>query len=340
MELRHLRYFIAVAEERHFGRAAERLGMAQPPLSQQIQALERELGTQLFRRVPRHLELTDAGEVFLDGARAILARTEQAVRSAERAGRGELGRICVGFTPAASFNAVVPTTIRSFRHAFPDVSLDLSEADTAALCRALSAGNVDVAFIRPPDAVDFTDLRIEELFDEDMLVALPTGHRLAASVRVPIAMLAGEPFILYPRWLAPSLYDGILAACCKAGFVPMLSRRHRKSRRRSTLWRRESASRSSRLRCSRYTAATSPTGRYPELPCGRRYRSLTGATSRRRRCVILSGWRAAPSASAEPRSPAKAPRRATSVFARQLASASSRPFVGDRQCLAAPVRRG
>jgi DNA-binding transcriptional LysR family regulator len=97
--------------------------------------------------------------------------------------------------------------------------MDLREADTTALCRALSAGNVDVAFIRPP-AVDFADLRVDELFDEDMLVALPTGHRLASSVMVPLAALAGEPFILYPRWLAPSLYDAVLAACCKAGFVP------------------------------------------------------------------------------------------------------------------------
>jgi DNA-binding transcriptional LysR family regulator len=219
MELRHLRYFLAVAEERHFGRAAERLGMAQPPLSKAIQALERELGTQLFRRVPRHLELTDAGQVFLEEARTILARTEHAVRSAERAGRGELGKICVGFTPAASFNAFVPATIRAFRQTYPDVSMDLREADTTALCRALSAGNVDVAFIRPP-AVDFADLRVDELFDEDMLVALPTGHRLASSVMVPLAALAGEPFILYPRWLAPSMYDAVLAACCKAGFVP------------------------------------------------------------------------------------------------------------------------
>src|SRR5713101_9918947 len=108
MELRHLRYFVAVAEERHFGRAAERLGISQPPLSQQIQSLERELGTQLFHRIPRRLELTNAGAVLLEDARWILARAEQAVRNVGRAGRGELGQLCVGFTFAASFNPFVP----------------------------------------------------------------------------------------------------------------------------------------------------------------------------------------------------------------------------------------
>jgi DNA-binding transcriptional LysR family regulator len=137
MELWHLRYFGAVAEERHFGRAAERLGIGQPPLSQQIQSLERELGTLLFRRIPRRLELTDAGAVLLEDARSILTRAEQAVRNVERAGRGELGKLCIGFTFAASFSAFVPATIRTFRRTYPSVSLTLRESDSSSLYDAL-----------------------------------------------------------------------------------------------------------------------------------------------------------------------------------------------------------
>src|SRR5437870_5565240 len=146
MELRHLRYFVAVAEQRHFGRAAERLGIAQPPLSQQIQSLERELGTQLFHRVPRRLELTNAGAALLDDARWILARAEQAVRNVERAGRGELGQLCVGFTFAASFSPFVPETIRRFQGAYPAVAVTLREADSGALFHALLDGDIDAAF--------------------------------------------------------------------------------------------------------------------------------------------------------------------------------------------------
>jgi DNA-binding transcriptional LysR family regulator len=219
MELRHLRYFLAVAEERHFGRAAARLGIAQPPLSQQIQALERELGAQLFRRIPRHLELTDAGEVLLREARWILTRTEQAIRGVERAARGEAGKLRIGFTSAASFNAFVPATIRAFQHTYPGVSVSLREADSASLCRSLSEGDVDVAFLRPL-APEPEGIRLDLLFEEDMLAALPVGHPLENSVLVPLATLSGAPFILFPRWLSPPLHDAILTACCKAGFVP------------------------------------------------------------------------------------------------------------------------
>jgi DNA-binding transcriptional LysR family regulator len=219
MELRHLRYFLAVAEERHFGRAAQRLGIGQPPLSQQIQALERELGAQLFHRIPRRLELTNAGEVLLQDARWILARAQQAIRNVERAGRGELGRLCVGFTFAASFNAFVPATIRTFQRTYPAVSVTLREADSASLCRALSQGDVDAAFIRPP-ALDPERTQLDVLFEEDILVALPTGHPLENSTEIALSALAGEPFILYPRHLGPTIYDAIIAACRQAGFTP------------------------------------------------------------------------------------------------------------------------
>jgi DNA-binding transcriptional LysR family regulator len=221
MELRHLRYFVAVAEERHFGRAAERLGISQPPLSQQIQSLERELGTQLFHRIPRRLELTNAGEVLLEEARWILARAEQAIRNVERAGRGELGKLCIGFTFAASFNAFVPATIRSFQETYSGVSVTLREADSTALCRALLEGDADAAFIRPPSS-DPERIQLDALFDEDMLVALPTGHPLEKSTVVPLAALSDQPFILYPRRLAATVYDDIIAGCREAGFTPIV----------------------------------------------------------------------------------------------------------------------
>jgi DNA-binding transcriptional LysR family regulator len=219
MELRHLRYFVAVAEERHFGRAAERLGIAQPPLSQQIQSLERRLGTQLFRRVPRRLELTNAGEVLLQEARWILARVERAISNVERAGRGELGRICIGFTYAGSFNPFVPAMIRAFQQTYPSVSVSLREADSNSLCQALLDGDVDAAFIRPP-CLDPDRIQLDELFDEDMLLALPTGHPLEKSAVVSLSALADQPFILYPRRLAPTIFDAIIASCRKAGFSP------------------------------------------------------------------------------------------------------------------------
>ena len=133
MELRHLRYFIAVAEEGHITRAAERLGMQQPPLSQQIRALERELGVQLFRRKPRGVELTDAGRALLDDARAILAHIDHAFATTRRTARGEQGRIAVGFTSSAPFHPFVPRVIRAFREAFPLVSLTLEESGTTEL---------------------------------------------------------------------------------------------------------------------------------------------------------------------------------------------------------------
>src|SRR5580700_4916998 len=150
MELRHLRYFVAVAEEGHVTRAAERLGIQQPPLSQQIQALERELDAQLFRRKPRGVELTPAGRALLDDARAILTRDEAAVAATKRAARGEAGRIGLGFTSSASFHPFVPRVIRAFRETHPLVALGLEEGGTAELVEGLSAERIDAAFVRSP----------------------------------------------------------------------------------------------------------------------------------------------------------------------------------------------
>ena len=226
MELRHLRYFIAVAEEGHITRAAERLGMQQPPLSQQIRALEKELGVQLFRRKPRGVELTDAGRALLSDARAILAQIDHAFASTRRTARGEQGRIAVGFTSSAPFHPFVPRVIRAFREAFPLVSLTLDESGTTELIGDLREERVDAAFIRTPVA-DPAGLVVDRLLEEAMVVALPTQHAMARAGRsdsagVNLKRLAGEMFIVYRRHTGPGLYDAIIAACHAAGFSPQV----------------------------------------------------------------------------------------------------------------------
>ncbi len=222
MELRHLRYFVAVAEEGHVTRAAERLGIQQPPLSQQIQALERELETQLFRRKPRGVELTAAGLALLDEARAILARVDEAVAAVKRTARGEAGRIGIGFTSSASFHPFVPRAIRAFRQAHPLVALALEESGTTELVAALRAQAIDAAFVRSPVG-ESADLFVRPLLEETMVAALPSGHALSAGRDpLPLAALAGEIFILYRRPVGPGLHDAIIAACDRAGFSPTI----------------------------------------------------------------------------------------------------------------------
>lgn len=222
MELRHLRYFIAVAEEGHITRAAERLGMQQPPLSQQIRALETELGVQLLRRKPRGVELTDAGRALLEDARAILAHVDHAFAATRRTARGEQGRIAVGFTSSAPFHPFVPRVIRAFRETYPLVALTLDESGTTELIDDLLHERVDAAFIRTPVA-DPIGITINPLLEEAMLVALPGTHPLAdTEAALPLVALAGETFIVYRRRSGPGLYDAIFAACHAAGFSPMI----------------------------------------------------------------------------------------------------------------------
>ncbi len=220
MELRHLRYFVAVAEQGHITRAAEILGIQQPPLSQQIKALEDELGVQLLRRKPRGVELTDAGAAFLERARAILDEVDRAFASTRRTARGEEGRVVVGFTSSAPFHPFVPRVIRMFREASPHVSLTLEESGSSELVHGLHTEVIDAAFIRSPVA-DVVGLLVQPLLSEKMLVALPTGHALANQGE-PMALteLATHTFILYKRPGAPGLYDSIITACRGAGFSP------------------------------------------------------------------------------------------------------------------------
>lgn len=219
MELRLLRYFVAVAEELHFGRAAARLGIAQPPLSQQIRRLEDELGVLLLRRTQRHVELTDAGEVFLAEARDILGRVERAVELAQRAQNGEIGSLRIGFAGSASYHAM-PVLVRAYRERYPQVDVSLREMTTLDQIDALHEGRIHAGFLRlpVPDALlDFVVTRRERF-----IVALPESHPLAALERVPIARLAGEPFVLQPRHQGWGYYDTIIAACHAQGFSPLI----------------------------------------------------------------------------------------------------------------------
>ncbi|NTF40666.1 LysR family transcriptional regulator [Rhizobium rhizogenes] len=217
MELRHIRYFLALAAEGNFTRAAANLGIGQPPLSQQIKDLENEVGVQLFHRVPHGAELTVAGEAFLAEAKTALDAAEKAKLAAQRANRGEIGRLSLGFTASSAFNSIVTATIREFRDHWPGVLLSLTEMNTNALMERLVRGEIDAAFIRP-GLEDTRDVRLKRFADEPMMIALPARHPLAARDRVPIAALAGEPFILFPRMVGLSLYDDIVAACREAGF--------------------------------------------------------------------------------------------------------------------------
>ena len=224
MELRHLRYFIAVAEEGHVTRAAERLGIQQPPLSQQIRALERELEVQLFRRKPRGVELTDAGQTFFADARRVLGEIEGALARAQRTARGEQGRIVVGFTSSAPFHPFVSRVIRLFRERYPRVSLTLEEAGSGDLVSALRADRLDAAFVRSP-VPDGEGIIAHALLEERMFAALPSGHRLAmeaGDAPLPLSALAQESFVLYRRASGPGLHDRIVGACHAAGFSPRI----------------------------------------------------------------------------------------------------------------------
>ncbi|MCY1274869.1 HTH-type transcriptional regulator BenM [compost metagenome] len=223
MELRHLRYFIAVAEELHFGRAAEHLGISQPPLSQQIQALEEEIGARLLERTNRRVELTEAGRLFLDESRQVLAQVDKAVQLARRAQRGELGELKVGFTSSAPFTSTVPRSIHAFRQAYPDVHLELHEMSSAETVKALLEDSVQVGVIRPLALPD--NLQSVELFREPLVAVLRADHPLAEGSEegLEIGAMAEEPFVFFPRTFGTGLYDQLIALAREAGFSPRIA---------------------------------------------------------------------------------------------------------------------
>jgi DNA-binding transcriptional LysR family regulator len=196
MELRHLRYFVAVAEELHFNRAAERLHMAQPPLSQQIKQLETELGVELFhRRTKRQVQLTEAGQVLLQAAYSILAQLDQAVCETQRAGRGETGSLTIGFTSSVVYD-VLPAILHQFRQHFPQVDLVLQELTTTQQEEALQNQRIEVGFCHPP--IKDTSLVSETIRLEPLVVVLPATHPLATEPTLSLCSLADEPFISAP----------------------------------------------------------------------------------------------------------------------------------------------
>lgn len=216
MELRHLRYFIAVAEELHFGRAAARLHIAQPPLSQQIRRLEEELQAPLLRRTSRHVELTTAGRLFLREAKLTVAQASRAVRVARRASQGEIGQLFVGCTPWADFTSG-PRVIRGFGKRHPEVDVELHSLSSAEQISALEDGRIDVGILRPP--VHSQALITEPFLTERLVVAFPQGHHFAAYRRVPWPELATEAYVLLSRRRAPT-FDGIVSqACAEVGLT-------------------------------------------------------------------------------------------------------------------------
>ncbi len=217
MELRHLRYFMTLAEELHFGRAAQRLHIAQPPLSQQIRQLETELGFELFYRTKRKVQLTEAGQVFLDEVQQIFKQLEQAIQVGRQTSRGEMGQLVIGFVSSAPYN-ILPKVLRSFRSSIPEVRLELHELTTNEQFRWLRESRIDVGFVRLP--IEDDTLNFEIIFQESLIIALPDTHQLANNSNVCLRSLKNEPFILFPRLLAPGLYDLIISICQQAGFSP------------------------------------------------------------------------------------------------------------------------
>ena len=225
MDIRHLRYAVAVAEEGSFTKAAARLGIQQPPLSQQLKALEEELGLALFRRHPRGVEVTAAGEAFLREARGVIAGLERAAEKTRRVARGFAGTLTIGLATSAASHPVSPEAIAAFRKRYPDVELAFLEGNAAALTEAVEEGRADVALIRAP-VTRPPALRFQKLDQEPVIAALAKSHPLAEHARrratrsIPLSSLRKEEFILVRRTGAPGIYGDLVAACRKAGFEP------------------------------------------------------------------------------------------------------------------------
>lgn len=219
MDLRQLRSFLVVADELHVSRAAVRLHLAQPTLSRQIAALERAVGVPLFERVRRHLALTPAGEVLQAGARDLVRRADELAEDVRRAHRGELGVLRMGFVQSATFQAL-PRLVGSFRAAYPDVVVEATAMTTTNQLAALREGRIDAGLLRLP--INEPTLATRVVSRDPLVAALPAGHRLTRRKRLPLAALAGEPFIFYRRAAGPSVHDTIVGYCMAAGFSPRI----------------------------------------------------------------------------------------------------------------------
>lgn len=223
-DFRQLRYFIAVAEELSFTRAAQRLHLSQPPLSQQIQALEQDLGVRLFERDKRNVALTAPGRLFLDQARQILAMADEARSQVSEAAAGFSGHLKLAYTVSVSFHPALPQTLLRLGQNAPNVRVWLSEMYSEPQFSAIRNGQIDVGFVRdvPTHEDDARALRIDVIDREPLVLALPSGHRLAGRQRIELSEVAGDPFVVQPRELAATLYDRVVRLAAKAGFHPVI----------------------------------------------------------------------------------------------------------------------
>ncbi len=219
MELRHLRYFVVVAEELNFTRAAKLLQMAQPPLSQQIHHLEAELGVTLFHRSKRRIALTDAGQVFLEEARRTLVQAEHACRMAQRAQRSEIGRLVMGFVGEATYD-LLPIMLQAYRTRFPQVEIVLREMTTMQQVQALQEGSIHLGVLHPP--LPETGLKLHILREEPFVIVLPPTTHFAPDEQLSLSALSEEPFVLFPRAISPGVHDQVISLCNQAGFSPTI----------------------------------------------------------------------------------------------------------------------
>lgn len=217
MDIRRLNYFVAVAEEMHFGRAASRLGIAQPPLSRQIAQLETDLGVLLIDRSRSQIRLTQAGEVLLERARDVIDRLERAEREIKRIGEGVSGRLRVAFVGSATYG-ILPQVIREFRAVYPEVELALSASNNAELKRALIQREIDIAVARP--SLDDEEIKSDPFHHESLILALPDTSPCLQKPSIQLKALKAETFVLYPRRPRPSFADYIIKVCQDAGFIP------------------------------------------------------------------------------------------------------------------------
>lgn len=223
MELRHLRYFVAVAEELSFTRAAERLHIGQPPLSHQIQLLEAEVGARLFERSKRWVRLTEAGKLFLDDARRILDLSGQAVQTARRAERGDAGELRVGFTFSTPLTPLFATVINRYRQRYPGVTLTLHEMSTFGQIDAIADRRLDLGLVRPPEQALPHGVMLTVLRRDPLVLVLPVGHALAKKKAIAISDLAGQPLVMYPKTAGTGIHPQIFRLCKEAGFVPNIA---------------------------------------------------------------------------------------------------------------------
>ena len=218
MELRHLRYFIAVGEEEHFGRAAERLRVVQPALTRQIQQLEEEIGCSLFERLKRGVRLTEAGRSFLEEARRFLSDLERGVERTRLVAQGKVGRLRIGFTDGATYSGEFPSILRDFRDKWPDVRLDLFPSNSVAMGEQLREQRLDIGFVYELPT-DLPQLQAHRINAERIVLALPQSHPLVKRKQMKLVDLKGEPFAWIPRAAAPFFYDQVLSACHDAGLT-------------------------------------------------------------------------------------------------------------------------